>query len=217
MRRSVLNKYRLAIFDFDGTLADSFPFFAESFGSLADRHGFRRVTPDEASSLRRLDAREIMARLGLPAWKLPIVARSFVALMRENASRVPLFEGIPETLAALHAAGVSIAIVSSNSRDNVERVLGGENARLVSGFECGASIFGKRSRLSRVLRRAGVQCADAIYIGDQSTDHDAARAAGITFGAVAWGYGDYDALRERRPDVLFERVSDIAVLLSALR
>ena len=35
--------YRLAIFDFDGTLADSFPFFLSVFNTIADRHGFRRI------------------------------------------------------------------------------------------------------------------------------------------------------------------------------
>jgi len=32
-------KYRLAIFDFDGTLADSFPFFIRVFNQLAEQHG----------------------------------------------------------------------------------------------------------------------------------------------------------------------------------
>jgi len=35
--------YRLAIFDFDGTLADSWPFFMSVFNEIADQHGFRRV------------------------------------------------------------------------------------------------------------------------------------------------------------------------------
>ena len=39
--------YRLAIFDFDGTLADSFPFFLSVFNTIADRHGFRRIATDQ--------------------------------------------------------------------------------------------------------------------------------------------------------------------------
>ena len=39
--------WRLAIFDFDGTLADSFPWFAGVLDRMADRHGFRRVDAAE--------------------------------------------------------------------------------------------------------------------------------------------------------------------------
>jgi phosphoglycolate phosphatase len=39
-------KYRLAIFDFDGTLADSFPFFVRVINQLAEQHGFKKVDLD---------------------------------------------------------------------------------------------------------------------------------------------------------------------------
>jgi phosphoglycolate phosphatase len=201
--------YRLAIFDFDGTLADSFPFLASVFDRLADRHGFRRVEPHEVSRLRRCGAREIMAHVGMPAWKLPLVARSFIGLMRENAAAVPLFDGAAEMLEHLSARGIVLAIVSSNSRENVERVLGPDTARLISHYECGASIFGKRSRIRTVLKRSGIVKADAILIGDQSTDLDAAHAEQVDFGAVAWGYADIEALKALGPAITFERVCDI--------
>ena len=209
--------FRLAIFDFDGTLADSFPFFGSVFNTLADRHGFRRVEADEVSALRRCDPREIMSRIGVPAWKLPTVARSFVALMRDNAARIPVFPGVHEMLERLHASGIVLAIVSSNSRENVELVLGPDHARLIAHYDCGASIFGKRSRLRKVMRHAKVAPSEAIYIGDQTTDHDAARAEKVAFGAVAWGYGDVDVLRAKAPEVTFGAVAEIAPLLSGPR
>lgn len=36
-------RYRLVLFDFDGTLADAFPFFLSVFNTIADRHGFKRL------------------------------------------------------------------------------------------------------------------------------------------------------------------------------
>jgi phosphoglycolate phosphatase len=202
-------RYTLAIFDFDGTLADSFPFFSSVYDRLADEHGLRRVAPGEVDALRRSGAREIMARVGLPPWKLPRVARSFVALMRENAQAVPLFPGVAEVLHALDARGVLIAIVSSNSRDNVETVLGSGNARCVKCFECGASIFGKRARIRRVLKHCGVPPSAAIYIGDQPTDLEAARKERVAFGAVSWGYGHIDSMTPHAPDAVFANVADM--------
>lgn len=61
--------YRLAIFDMDGTLADSFPWFARNLNAVADKFRFRRIAPDEVETLRQLDARRILERLEVPGWK----------------------------------------------------------------------------------------------------------------------------------------------------
>ena len=70
-------KYRLAIFDFDGTLADSFSFFIRVFNQLAEQHGFTKVDLDLVPTYRQYNARQIMEQVGMPAWKLPFVVKSF--------------------------------------------------------------------------------------------------------------------------------------------
>ncbi|MGB8168006.1 MAG: HAD hydrolase-like protein, partial [Chthoniobacteraceae bacterium] len=57
--------YELIIFDFDGTLADSFPCFLEAMRGVAREMHLHPVSEDELPALRRLSAREIMKRLGL--------------------------------------------------------------------------------------------------------------------------------------------------------
>ena len=61
--------YRLAIFDFDGTLADSFHLFLDAWTHAAQRYGFRAVDTTDLDRLRRLGARDIVAEAGLPLWK----------------------------------------------------------------------------------------------------------------------------------------------------
>ena len=187
--------YRLAIFDFDGTLADSFPFFLSVFNNIADLHGFRRIDVARAGHLRHHGMRQVMAHVGMPAWKLPAASRTFMAMMKESAGAIDLFDGVAEALRFLHAQGVLVTVVSSNSGHNVRTVLGPELSALVTRFECGMSIFGKASRIRAVLKRCGVAPGEAIYIGDQGTDAEASRKAGVDFGAVHWGYATIEALR----------------------
>ena len=52
--------YKLIIFDFDGTLADSFPWFVEVSNALADRYRLKRMTEQEGATLRSLSARQII-------------------------------------------------------------------------------------------------------------------------------------------------------------
>lgn len=187
--------YRLALFDFDGTLADSFPFFLSVFNTIADRHSFKRIDTTRAGQFRHYSIRRMMAHVGLPAWKLPLVARSFMGMMTEHAHTIPLFEGIDDALHHLAAHGVRLAVVSSNSEHNVRQVLGPELAGLVAQFECGMSVFGKAGRIRAVLKAAGVAAHEAIYVGDQDTDAEASHKAGIAFGAVHWGYATIESLR----------------------
>jgi phosphoglycolate phosphatase len=190
--------YALAIFDFDGTLADSFPFFLGIHNTLARKHGFPEVAADEVEALRGMSTRALAERARLPPWKLPVVARDFVARM-QSAAAVPLFEGVADALRRVHADGLRLALVTSNSQANVRRVLGEPLAALFDPVDCGASMFGKASRLRRVARRLAVAPSRAIYIGDQTADGEAARAAGMDFGAVAWGYARLDVLESAGP------------------
>jgi len=202
-------QYELIIFDLDGTLADSFPFFVGVHNRLASRHGFRRIESSEVEALRGLSTRELMRHVGLPRWKLPWVARSFVRLMHAEGQHVAPFDGVDEMLRMLDASGVALALVSSNSAGNCRRVLGEEHWHRFVHVECGASIFGKRRRIARVLEATGIRAHRALYVGDQLTDAEAARASGVAFGAVGWGYASFDALLAADPDHAFARVGDL--------
>ena len=82
-------------------------------------------------------------------------------------------------------------------------------AAQITFFECGASVFGKAARFRKVLRRSGILPADAICIGDEIRDLEAARRAGIAFGAVAWGFTGPRRCRPG-PNVLFSSLDEIA-------
>jgi phosphoglycolate phosphatase len=205
-------RYELAIFDFDGTLADSFPFFLSVHNLIAEQHGFKTIQEYEVPDLRHRSVREIMQLAGLPRWKLPWVAKSFMALMHDRAAEIRPFDGVHEALERLQQRGVALALVTSNSLENVRRILGAETLARLVHVECGASLFGKKKRLERTLKRVGAAGNKAIYIGDQMVDAEAARSAGIAFGAVAWGYGSLESLDKYAPEVTFTHVAQIGQL-----
>lgn len=202
-------KYPLAIFDFDGTLANSLPCFLEIMRRLSDQHGFRRIEDHELETLRTADTRQFLKHIGIPFWKLPLLVLQVRSAMTEVAHEVPLFPGIVEFLDQLTAAGIELAIVSSNSWENVKTVLGPDHATKFRFTECEASLFGKRPKLRKVLRQAGVTADKAIYIGDEIRDLQAAHAEGIAFGAVTWGHTPRDVFRPHSPQEVFETVESM--------
>ena len=203
-------RYTLAIFDFDGTLADSGPWFAGALNETARRFRFREVGEGEHDHLRNLDTIGICRHLGLARWKLPFVARHMRKLAARDIAGIKLFPGIDRALLDLHDAGMRLAIVSSNTEDNVRSVLGADLTKLIEIFACGTSTFGKAARFRKVLKRAGVDAQNAIAIGDEARDLEAAADAGMSSGAVTWGYAAGPFLAGRHPTLMFERVADIS-------
>ncbi|MFA5970245.1 MAG: HAD hydrolase-like protein [Sphingomonas sp.] len=202
-------RYRLVIFDFDGTLADSGDWFLSLADHLADRFKFRRVAPGEVEELRGQSSRQVIRYLGISRWKIPGIARYLHGLLAQQTDRIALFDGVPEMIEALHRTGVRLALVTSNAETNVRAILGEGITSRISHFECGASLFGKARLYRRVLKRAGLTGADALCIGDETRDMISARKAGIPGAAVLWGYANRDALAATEPAIFFSSPAEV--------
>ena len=200
---------KLAIFDFDGTLANTFPLFIESINDLAARHDFRQIADSEIDRLRAMGARDILRDLQLPMHRVPKVALDFRAIMQRRASEIRPFAGIDHALQSLADRDILLALATSNSLANVEAVLGSGLIGRFAAIECSSALFGKAHRLRKILRAARIDRTAAMYIGDEIRDAHAARKIGIQFGAVGWGYTQFDALRRLRPDAAFAEPADL--------
>lgn len=190
------------------------PWFNSILNTVADKYGFRKIDAAERDQLRHREASEILKFLGIPLWKLPAIMAHVRTLMQEIDPSVHLFDGIPDALARLKAGGMRLAVVSSNSLENVQRVLGPDTVALFDDYECGTDLFGKPAKIDRLLKRHDTAPERFLLVGDEMRDIDAARKAGVRVGSVAWGYNHVDALRERGPDELFLRVADLPALAS---
>lgn len=208
--------YRLAIFDFDGTLADSLPWFRASFQETIARFDLAPVSPEEMEGLRSLSAREIMARLKVSMWQLPAIASDMRNRKLAAAGDISLFAGILELLTDLHQHGIKTAIVSSDSEASVRQILG-RVASLITRFDCGAAMFGKHRKFRQAARKLGVEPSETICIGDEIRDIEAAKSAGMDSGAVAWGYTLPTALQAAGPTHFFSSVEEISQRLGLTR
>ncbi|ARK98195.1 HAD hydrolase-like protein [Burkholderia pseudomallei] len=204
---------KLVIFDFDGTIADTYPVFADSLNSLAVKHGFREVAFDEQHKLRGMSATEVIRELQIPLWKVPAVLSDFRKIMRRRIDEIHPFAGIVNVLHAMMQGHVELAVATSNSVDNVKAVLGGSLINRFAALECGSTMFGKSHRLRRILKKTHTDKSEAIYVGDEIRDSQAAERAGVSFGAVAWGYTDVGALLRTNPTSVFTAPGDLLCLI----
>jgi phosphoglycolate phosphatase len=203
-------KYNLIIFDFDGTLADTFPWFTNIINKVADKYRFKKVSESDYEILRGLSAREIFKYLGIPLWKTPMIGNYISVLLSEDIRKISLLNGIDRLLKLLSTREVTIAILSSNSFTNISEVLGSENTALIDYFECGVLALGKRVKLRKILKKSKIPSSEAIFIGDEIRDCEAANKEGIAFGAVSWGYTRVESLESCKPTEVFTSIDQIS-------
>jgi phosphoglycolate phosphatase len=155
----------------------------------------------------------MMARLNVSMWQLPAIVSDMRKRKLAAASETALFAGIPAMLSDLQRQGIKTAIVSSDSEASVRQVLGPTTAH-ITRFDCGAAVFGKHWKFRRVARKLGAKSSETICIGDEIRDIEAAKAAGMDSGAVAWGYALPAALQAAGPTHVFNSVEEMTQRLT---
>jgi phosphoglycolate phosphatase-like HAD superfamily hydrolase len=201
------------IFDFDGTIADSF----EVIVSIIKKLTHVRGDLDESAiyELRQESIPAIMKKLNIHSWQLPVLLLRGRYMMKHQMKEIKLFEGMVKTLEELHAEGHNLFIVSSNSSRNVVELLKQHHlAKSFVDIEGGVSLFDKEDALSKLIKRNSLDSRETWYIGDESRDVDAATAIQIRSIAVTWGFTDRNTLTSHQPTALAQKPTDIMTILN---
>jgi len=194
-----MRKTHMVVFDFDGTLADSYEELVKSYNSIAPDYGTQKIDSKYAQELKDQSPHEILNHLGISRFKLPFLARSLKRVFSEKIALIKPFSGIAEALKAL-SNDYHIGILTSNSRENVEHFLSNHNLEESIQFiisDVGA--FGKTKALQHMIDLSGQAPNKSIYIGDELRDGIAAKNVGIPFGAVTYGINSPRILRTADP------------------
>jgi phosphoglycolate phosphatase len=204
--------YRLAVFDFDGTLADSIAHAVAIFQRLGPSLGLKPF--DDVAAARAMPARQLMKKLGVSYFRLPRLMRAFQAAAAEGAENLQLQPGIIEMLTTLHERGIRLGILSSNREDNIRACLRTNGVEHFFEFIFGyPKLFGKARALRRILKAEKIPREEVIYIGDELRDLEAARKAKIDCAAVSWGWHVPEMLEEAGPTAMIRTPADLLTLV----
>ncbi len=203
------------LFDFDGTLADSKEMALAILNRLAEKHQFRKITPEDIEALRKLSIVERCRWLGVPLYKIPLLSVEARALYKSSLPQLQPFPGIRELLAALGQRGYRLSVLSSNSEGNIRAFLHRNDIHAISTIVGSSAIFGKDATIKRFLKTHRLAGSQVIYVGDEERDIIACRKSGVPVIWVGWGYDAPEAVQPAQPDYMVGSPEEILSILQS--
>ncbi|MDM4765537.1 phosphoglycolate phosphatase [Pelomonas sp. SE-A7] len=217
-----LEGVRAVLFDLDGTLVDSAPDLAGATNEMRIARGLPALPVDYLRPMVGAGARGMM---GL-AFQVTPQDASFPALKAEFFDRYEQrllaetlpFDGVPEMLDVLAAAGLAWGIVTNKSERFALPLTAGlglaARAAAVIGGDTTPHTKPHPAPLLEAAHRAGVAPEHCIYVGDDERDIQAGRAAGMRTVAVSWGYlGQGLSVSEWGADLLIDNPAELLAAL----
>jgi 2-phosphoglycolate phosphatase len=210
---------RAVLFDFDGTLADSYPAITASVNHVRSLYGLPSLTE---STVRRYVGRGpanlLTHTLSQEASAADVAAYKahHPSVLRSGTTLMP---GAAEVLASLQERGILLGLCSNKpiafTREllSILRVAG--HFTVVLGPEEVAHPKPAPDMLRTALQRLAVSADEALYVGDMTVDVETARAAGIAVWVVPPGSDDIDTLVRSRPDRVLRDLRELTALLGS--
>ncbi|MES1926228.1 HAD hydrolase-like protein [Salinisphaera sp. T31B1] len=216
-------RYKVLLFDLDGTLTDP-------------REGITRCV-QHALACQQIDEPD---RSKLDCFIGPPLKQSFidwygmegnaadraVADYRERFGEIGMFEntlyaGIVELLTGLKRSGRQLFVATSKpwfyARQIITHFGLDEFFGRVYGSELDGTRVEKHALIAHILREERIEAGHALMIGDRRYDLIGARHNGVAAAAVGYGYGSRDELMAEQPDHYFATLAELDEALRACR
>lgn len=196
--------FDLVLFDLDGTLIETAPEIADAVNDTLARFQLPAVSQQQVDDWIGHGTRELLIQALAFTGNTPaetvrhadsfrlIEAEFSVFYARRCGTRSRLFPHVRETLQALRASGVKLAVVTNKEGRYTETVLRSHDLlplfdRIISGDTLPVK-KPDPAGIHDCMQRFGVARERTLFVGDSSIDVATARNAGVTVWALPYGY-----------------------------
>lgn len=197
-------KYKLYVFDLDGTLVDTRVDIARALKYALDASGFEAPDIDQVVTAIGGGARNAVSMLtGLDGGALAPILDTFMKTYEDMCSdSTAVYEGGEALLRRLGQEGARLALVTMKSKNPTHKIL---ETHKLDMFDDVVTFDDKEKRkpepdiLLELLKKYHIGPGDALMIGDTVTDMKFAQAAGVDACAVTFGYGVTEEVLAQEP------------------
>ncbi|MCL1474733.1 HAD-IA family hydrolase [Argonema antarcticum] len=209
---------KVIIFDFDGTVADTFDAIVNITNRLAPEFGYKQASPEDILRFRNLTSREIIKQSGVSIVKLPFIMKRLKFELNNQIHVLRPIPGIKEALLELNKKSNKLGIITSNDKTNVINFLRNNDLPEIFDFiYSGTTLFGKSKVIDKFLKQNQLKKEEIIYVGDETRDIEAAKRSQIKAIAVTWGFNAKEVLAAQKPDFLIHHPNELISVIQELQ
>lgn len=209
------SKIKTILFDFDGTMADTFTELVKIYNEIAPAYKCKKVDEGDIEKLRNKRPQDFMADYNVTKLNLPFLVLKGRKLLRERMHEILPFENLVEVIRELRSMGYQLGILTSNSQKNIHLFLKHQRINdLFSFVYNGKNIFGKSKKLKNIFAEQDLTNEQVLMIGDETRDIEAAHKVKVKIIAVSWGFNSKKVLKKQKP---YKLVDNPLELLSVIR
>jgi len=204
-----------AIFDFDGTLADTAKGIIATTRETLKVMGLPQTTDEQICAAIGLPLAKCLQLGGsIPEERVDEAVATYRSLFFEIApSHIVIFDSVIQTLEAMKARGIKMAIATSRSSNSLDKILEVHNLsqyfpiRITA--DMGISPKPAPDMVLECLSRLGSRAYEAIVIGDTTFDIEMGNGAGCITCGVTWGNHDRKTLLTSNPSHIIDTLPEL--------
>jgi 2-phosphoglycolate phosphatase len=213
--------FRAVLFDFDGTLADSYDAITASVNHVRQRHGLPALAERDVRHMVGRGLLQLMRDV-VPGGDAEADAKVYQAhhpsVMFDHTRLLP---GVGQAIRDLHAAGLKLAVCSNKpvaiTRQLLESLGVAALFEAAYGPEDGGAPKPDPAMVHLAIGKLGVPGAETLYVGDMPVDVETARNAGINVWVVCTGSSSADELARAHPDQQFDNMKELGIAVLSRR
>ncbi|MBR2524452.1 MAG: HAD-IA family hydrolase [Clostridiales bacterium] len=213
-------KYKLVIFDLDGTLLDTRGDIARALNMTLKEFGIRTLSDDIVGSYVGNGAYKLVERSVSGTGRedeIPAIAKSY----RQNYQDYCLgltrpFPGVVSMLEELRSNGIKIAVNSNKPQKTSEKVISALLPGLIDHIQgqlSGVGVKPDPAGAIRCMTEFGILPSECCFVGDSEVDIMTGTNAGVDVICVDWGFKTHEFLAEKNAPVICSDASSLTELL----
>jgi phosphoglycolate phosphatase len=220
-------KYRLAIFDFDGTLATTLDSIHTCICEAFAAFGIRAPSREAVRATVGLTLEEsvnILADGSVSTSRIHEVVKEYRRIHDvKGAAGVKLFEGAGKLLEELPSHNIKSVLVSNKGRKGLNDLLDRLRIRAFFDLTLSAEDVARNKPDPKLFSQdvtphfSGIPTKETVVIGDTDVDIRFAKAAGLASCWASYGYGDEAKCRKLGPDYEARDLKELRDILRAGR
>lgn len=209
---------KVIIFDFDGTIANTFQAVLRigdklsielGYGELRKKFGFEKITKEKIEKLRNKRPQDLIKEYKFPIMKIPFIVKRGREELNKQIQFLKPIKGVRDDILKLNKDGYEMGILTSNSEENVKKFLKKNKLDFFGFIYSGSSIFGKYRVIKILMKKQNLRQEEVVYVGDETRDIEAAKKAKVKIISVTWGFNSKKILEKQKPDFLISRPSEL--------